>query len=388
MIRLSSVRAQEIKSLVKVLTKENTSWGPQTPVSFREVLLVIFKANKSFEGELIPAYLKEIKKICLRIQNWQEIATIIEAVTAYMPHHSHKWLLTIVDPVSLNREPEEEQALKRNPHFILGLSLGLFRSSYWLDQNWRAKEPFYEEMCEWVPELILWHDELTAKADSLLPDPAFESQLSQVIKAFLRTDVPWFGARGIRMSWIIKIIESCLRHLTGQGKKIPLARISALILEQLSYTFFGQMAEWAKLQSLYLAFPGLKMTGKKARFLSQNLAESNFADLTAQLSATDSHELEKAIAQNAKHYLETSDFALLWKIPELANKNYVKDLKDRHEWSQPALELLNLLAYEIFKLIDIHDKAQASIKLMQHQFAGIAAISGKRQIRRQDQINA
>lgn len=371
-----------INKIVDILTSGKSVLGPQTPLAYRQVVGTVFQAQP--DGVMDKESLKQIKVICLQTQNWQEIAKIIESITAGMPHNSHEWLNIIVDPVSLNRGAKDEKALQNNPHFILGLSLGLFRSAIWLDTNWGTIVEFYEDMLDWVVELIVWNDEFTNKSDRLLPDKTFESQLSQAIKSYFRTPAEYMGAKGIRMAQTQKIIEKSLELLIdGQGKKQPLSKISSLILEQLSYAYFGTLVAWGKMESLYLSFPNLKLPERKEKALVKNLEENKtFQELIKALATSGDDELEKIIAPVISDYIQGDQtFACLWKIGEIIRKSS-KNLKGKNQMkSETALDFLNILAYAIFEHLSVYDKALASIGLMQFKLNDLMTLSGKRQLR-------
>jgi len=237
-----------ISHMISVLTNGKGVLGPKTPLSFRQVVLIIYK-SKAIEYDArnrTDPILKQIKTVCLQTQSWEEIATIIEAITAYLGNHSFIWLNLLSQIISANRDKKDEQLLTANPRLILGLSLGLFRSINWLDENSQEPTLFNERLPTEIIELICWNDSIVKKANLLLPNQAFESRLSQAIKAYSRAE-PILTVGLPRMVDLRNIINGVLTKINNST---ALPRINSLILDQFSYAVFYWINPAAKIKSI------------------------------------------------------------------------------------------------------------------------------------------
>jgi hypothetical protein len=364
---------QEVKSAGKVL------FGEGINDSLIEAFAHLIRTEKTESSvdhfSVTRAWLKDL---CLQTKSWQEIAKIVVAATTYRPGRSDRWLQVICEPFSLNLFKEDVDLLKQNPAFILGTALGLFQSMNWLDQYWWANTSFESDFYDEVAEIILWKDQFSDLADQLLPDSAYESQLSQAVKAFFRHQPMGFGGKGIRMANTLKFVEKVLSKLvTDTGVKKELSKIGSLVLDQIGYAWFGSASLMGRVN-------GIMLFGKKCDFdkaLAKKASLKLCADAVNLFASWDAMDVEDSWEQAAYQMLEKSlcnnEYEMLWQIIRQADEK----IKEKIELSKQAQVLLDKIAYAIFDQLDSFDKALTAILPITNILNEVLSKSGRRLLR-------
>ncbi|MCX6745793.1 MAG: hypothetical protein NTX00_02115 [Candidatus Parcubacteria bacterium] len=362
----------------QVMSAGNVLLGQGTDDSIIKAFALLSRAETDDTDDFCVAR-PLLKDLCLQTKSWQEIAKIVVAAVAYRPGRSEKWLQIICEPFSLNLFKEDIDLLKENPAFILGTTLGLFQAINWLDKHWRTLTDFENDFYDEIAEVILWKDQFSDLADQLLPDPAYESQLSQAVKAFFRLESDGWGNKGIRIAKSLKLVQKVLSKLAIDTEtKKELSKIGALVLEQMSYAWFGSASLMGRVN-------GIMLIGKKCDF-DKKLAAKAFpklygdkelfsADMQALYNepenswATSFQMLAKAISESRPEFL--------WQIISQADEK----IKGKVELSKQVQVLWEKIAYAIFDQLDTPDKALTAIFPITTISNEILSQSGRRLLR-------
>jgi len=215
-------------------------------------LLIETKSNLSEGGSDSWEYIAER---CQRHDNVGTIANIIAAVTAASPYVlGEEWMTILMRPIKEYSFPEDP---KLSPAYILGLVQGIFKACNWYDEN--SPLPAFDEQglaktLHFLINHLLAKNPITELADELLRDDKFaktyESQLSQLIKAFARNKKI---NKGERLNTIVNLIRLAEEHReSGRLSEDKLSRLGTIILDQLNYAFFGSMSALAKTKAVLL----------------------------------------------------------------------------------------------------------------------------------------
>ncbi|MCX6743419.1 MAG: hypothetical protein NT116_04250 [Candidatus Parcubacteria bacterium] len=319
-----------------------------------------------------------LNELCLQNKTWHEISKIVVAATAYRPSRSDKWLQIICEPFILNLFREDVDLLKQNPAFILGTTLGLFQAINWLDQYWWAQTSFESDFYDEVAEIILWKDQFSDLADQLLPDSAYESQLSQAVKAFFRHQPMGFGGKGIRMANTLKFVQKVLSKLVNEaGTKKELSKIGSLVLDQISYAWFGSASLMGRVN-------GIMLFGKKCDFdkalaakaLPKLYGDKELFSASMQILDSENNWEFSAFQMQAKATTD-SKAELIWQIIQQADEK----IKAKIELSKQVQVLLDKIAYAIFDQLDSFDRALTAILPITNILNELLSQSGRRLLR-------
>lgn len=149
---------------------------------------------------------EDIYRICSsreRGLDYQAIADIIVAVTAFDPPNCHKWFGELSTVFLLTTS----ETVYMNGDFFLGLPLGIFQAGLWLDQNWKRKTEFEERLLKNILQKIVEFAKAPAldfaDEEMFLPAqqgrqkrieyyqrvlPAYQGKLANAVKRFFRPD--------------------------------------------------------------------------------------------------------------------------------------------------------------------------------------------------------
>ncbi|MFA5188804.1 MAG: hypothetical protein WC460_05580 [Patescibacteria group bacterium] len=360
---------QEVKSAGKTLFGESIS------ESLLEAFTHLSRTEKK-EGFIDPFSLTRasLKGLCLQTKSWQDIAKIVVAAVAYRPGSAEKWLQVICEPFSLNLFKEDTDLLQANPAFILGTTLGLFQAINWLDQHWRTLTAFENDFYDEIAEVILWKDQFSDLTDQLLPDPTYESQLSQAIKAFVRGE-PGLGWKGERLYFTLSLVQKVLSKLVNQNRrKKELSKIGTLVLDQISYAWWGT-------ESLMGRVNGIAILGKERDF-DKNIAAQAIPKLfedkelfyASNLASDAESSWEQAAFQMLAKSFSESKPAIIWQIIKQADEK----IKGKIELSMQAQILADKIAFAIFDQLDVFGRALTAILPLTTILNEICSQSGRR----------
>lgn len=215
---------------------------------------------------------QQIFDACLKCagsaESHYDIAKVVMATTAYNPHHSDKWLKAIR---ALFSGSEGNELIKRHEtittevpdqvvsHFAQGIVLGIFQSMLWLDEEWRVTTEFEKELPQVVTDIVLCQNAIAKSIDFhppfTTPDKAYESQLSQVIKAYVKGREYY---KGHRCAQVMDIIDSVYFQLERKKKeKFEPSLFGKMVFDQIAYAVFGSMSTQGRAHALYLLFKDL-----------------------------------------------------------------------------------------------------------------------------------
>jgi len=273
---------------------------------------------------------------------FQKVSRIIVAVTAYDPHRCHNWFKRLAKVFVLPVEKLKEVS----SNFFLGYVLGLFQSGLWIDEYWHTETDFEKHYfipllqdlvsCQFAPALNFDDgDRREHDYDTLLP--AYESELSKAVKAYIRpgkkTEVHgWYneGLIGRRLALAQNFMRLIVDRSEQEKDKIP--KLGQLLLKQVAFAVAGGVS------GLFLA-EALSDRFEKLFQSFQSLSASPPIPETTQES-----EQAEADSQPAVQSPSDQDAELLGKLKNIASVlASVKEAAQRPEQAetepQPAGEL-------------------------------------------------
>ena len=172
---------------------------------------------------------------------------------------SNSWLTLFAEPFDKGLDPTAHETIaiekiKENAtyYYTLGLVLGIFQSSNWLDKNW-TNNVLAEKIPETLAKIIFCLNKLT---ESCQIHERYESELAKAVKQFLR-DTPYWQQR---ITMLMKTIYEPITHLVNTST------IGQLIVEQLNYAIFGAFNFTSRIDSLVMYWQELN---KKQKILSK-----------------------------------------------------------------------------------------------------------------------
>lgn len=225
-------------------------------VSVKEALF----GNQAFDLVLVQTYgllLQEdctkhfstLLDFCAKSESYPTVSRIMVGAVVAAPHlGSGRWL-------ELTRIFFTHPAFtdEVTPAFVLGAALGLFGAAVWLDTNWKAETDFEKGFPEAIASIVFASgktiDALGGEKTLHMVEfnPAFESKLSQAIKAWVRGPKPEEYYHGARLGNVWRIIDTVYERFQGGACSNLLGK---LIIEQISYGVFGELSAKGKIHAL------------------------------------------------------------------------------------------------------------------------------------------
>jgi|GEM_PF-4268555 len=157
---------------------------------------------------------------------------------------SNSWLDLFAEPFDKGTDPNAFETIATEKiienasfYYTLGLVLGIFQSSNWLDNNW-TKNVLAEKIPGTLAKIIFCQNKLT---ESFRIHESYESELSKATKQFLRETPYWHT----RITMLMKSIYEPITHRNT-------STIGQLIVEQLNYAIFGAFNFTSRIDSLAL----------------------------------------------------------------------------------------------------------------------------------------
>lgn len=179
------------------------------------------------------------------------ISKCLVAMAAKYPKQASHLITVLLAPFgsdSFPTEPWEAEARKRvrdsSYYYTLGVTLGIFRSMNWLDQNLPVEEA--GELDKVLPESF----ETLVFCDNALVDipqiyQAFESEISKAIKPAFRHQVPY---RWETERQTINVLSKAFKQRT-----FALSEFGNLLLTQLAYAILSSWSGMSLIQLIDLA---------------------------------------------------------------------------------------------------------------------------------------
>ena len=240
---------------------------PATKVLFRghddyvflEVLRILEKSSLS-ECDRYRGLLN----LCAVVGDHTVVAKIVVAAVANSLDSS-TWLekaATIfgTDPFVFEKEPPDPNC------FVDGVVLGLFQASNWIDANRGCSTAFEREFFRAVVKVITGHNDLLRRAEELykgkkvlgslsVGEEKFGGELTNAVHAYvhctgMREARKLASFQGVRLADVQRIIDGACDHLSQDKSNRQLTRWGELVLDNIAYAFFGQMAPFARAQAL------------------------------------------------------------------------------------------------------------------------------------------
>jgi len=187
------------------------------------------KAHKVFlENEKVW---NRLLYICVHSQSWDNVARIVMAGEASAnPGLNYAWYDTITQPFYLEH-------FEASREYVWGVTLGLFETVIWLDNNWKSITYFEETLTRLIMRLIRNPGWYASLVDPMLPYPEWESRLSSAIKAWGRRkpkddEIDHVGER--RTDEIYEIYKKIF-GAEHDEPKAEISRFGSVILSQLNY---------------------------------------------------------------------------------------------------------------------------------------------------------
>ncbi len=205
-----------------------------------------------------PTDYERLLLICQREKdNPFVVAKVIVAVTAGNPAGSSLWLETITRPL---RHEGKHGDIDWTFSFAEGVTLGVFQSAIWLQQHWKMDTLYDEHLGDFIAEMILYLEDLNGNKKVLgdwTPSKEYEEALSQAIKRYVREHEHLgnigggLGVRHARLTLMFRRIRQGFDTTKRQhGRSPALNEFATLVLDQLSYAWFGMLGPNVRMRAV------------------------------------------------------------------------------------------------------------------------------------------
>lgn len=227
---------------------------------------VLAEAFRLLEGPSLPDQdkYKGVLDLCAVAGGHTVVAKIVVAAVASNPDCS-AWLEKVAtvfgtEPLVFEKEPPDPDCL------VDGVVLGLFQASNWVDASCGCSTAFEREFPRAVVKAITGRNELLRRAEQLrrgkellrslsVDEGKFRGELTNAIHAYARCTAmskarKMASFQGIRLADVQRIINDSCDHLVQDRSSRQLTRWGELVLNDIAYALFGQMAPLARAQAL------------------------------------------------------------------------------------------------------------------------------------------
>ncbi len=202
--------------------------------------------------------------LCAVAGDYTVVAKIVVAAVANNLHSS-AWLEKVAtvfgtDPLVFEKAPPEPY------RFVDGLVLGLFQAVNWIDTNGGYSTTFEREFPQVVVKVITGRNDLLKQAEELyrgrevvgtlsVEEGKFGGELANAVHAYVRGTAMCEARKlasfqGVRLDNIQRIINGTCDYLSQDKSNRQLTRWGELVLGNIAYALFGQMALFARAQAL------------------------------------------------------------------------------------------------------------------------------------------
>lgn len=189
---------------------------------------------------------EKLLSLAAKQQDASIVAKVIVARAVKAPINAHYWLQY------LNRRVFGDELFCHEAitgHFVRGVVLGLFETTVWFDRWWRTENKFMDEFPDICTEIIVGKNELQQQADELEIDSLYKGRLTNAIKAYAKGTE---SNKGVRLAHTVHIIKQVAERVDSAGMigKEKVGVLGNLVLDQLTYALFSQLAPYARGRAL------------------------------------------------------------------------------------------------------------------------------------------
>jgi len=192
---------------------------------------------------ILSSEMRPILLICRDCGDYEAVANAMLAITAHSPLKASDCIEVFAGPLI--------DDFRLDPHYVMGVVLGIFEVGVWLDANWRSPTDFEKA----YPKVLLniltgenrlgdasGHGNQDLSEPFKAPDDQFERRLSKAVKAFTRSH----NQNGKRVSGVWWLFGKLAEGL-DPDEFAPLAR---LVTDQLCYSEFGSFATSGRVMAM------------------------------------------------------------------------------------------------------------------------------------------
>lgn len=215
--------------------------GRQFTTEFGSKVLGILTAPNASTGKLI--------ELCQAkgpgAGTYEEISRAFLAAAVVHPLQTH-WCLG-----ELHRCFKADSPKDINGHFVVGSILSAFETAVWIDTHW-SHETIYDKAVEDViPDMVWCRNGMLEQGEWLATDH-YRNVLTTAIKQYVAG--PKYG-KDIRLAQVGNALQKIgetyeRKRQEVQDDKVEFPKIASMILDGLTYGFFGQMSPIGRVQAI------------------------------------------------------------------------------------------------------------------------------------------